>query len=61
MRPPEMENPAVQGGAFIGVFSIAAEHSSLNANAPAGQRLPPLISRHLGRDFLALWAAGGAH
>lgn len=59
MHPPEMESPAVQGGAFVGVFSITAEHPSHTANAPAGQRLPSLISRHLGRDFLALWTAGG--
>jgi hypothetical protein len=59
VRPLEMESPAVQGRAFGGVFSSAAERSLTTATGPAGQRLPALIARHLGGAFLAEWAAGG--
>jgi hypothetical protein len=60
MRPLEMESPAGQGGAFAGVFSSQAERSLTTATAPAGQRLPRLIARHLGGAFLAEWTAGGS-
>ena len=60
MRPLELESPAVQGGAFAGVFSSAAERSLITGTAPAGQRFPQLIALHIGGAFLAEWAAGGA-
>lgn len=60
MRPPEMESPAVQGGAFAWVFSCAAERPSNNPARPAEQCLPRLIERHLGREFLSAWVEGGA-
>ena len=60
MRPPEMESPAVEGGAFAGMFSIAAEHFSNTATGPAGQRLPAMLALHLGDGWLAGWAAGRA-
>ncbi len=59
MRPLEMESPAVQGRAFGGVFSSAAERSLTIATTPAEQRLPALIARHIGRDYFAALAAGG--
>jgi hypothetical protein len=54
-----MESPAVQGRAFGGVFSSAAERSLTIATTPAEQRLPALIARHIGRDYFAALAAGG--
>ena len=55
MCPLEMESPAMQGGAFAGVFSCAAERSRTIAIAPAEQPLPGLIALHLGRAFCAMW------
>lgn len=57
---PEMESPAGQGGAFAGLSKRALGHSPDTATAPAGQRLPTLIARHIGRAYLAALAAGGA-
>lgn len=56
---PEMESPAGLGGAFADLSKRALGHSPNTATAPAGQRLPALIDRHIGRDYLAALAAGG--
>lgn len=55
----EMESPAELGGAFAGMSKRALGHSPNTATTPAGQRLPALIARHIGRDYLAALAAGG--
>ncbi len=59
MRAPEMESPALPGGAFAWVFSCAPEHLPLTPTDPTDQCLPELIERHLGREFLAALAVGG--
>lgn len=57
---PDMESPAGMGGAFAELPKRALGHSANIATAPAEQRIPALIARHIGRDYLAVLAVGGA-
>ena len=52
------ESPAAEWTANGAVFSVVAEHLPNTATVPTGQRLPALIARHIGRDYLAALAAG---
>ena len=57
----ESESPGAAGTATgAGMSKRALRHSPDTAIAPAGQRLPVLIARHIGRAYFASLAAGGA-
>ena len=58
---PEMEWPGAGATATgPGMSKLALRPSPDTATVLAGQRLPALIARHIGRDYLAALAAGGA-
>jgi hypothetical protein len=58
---PEIERPGAGGAATgPGMSKRALGHFPLTATVPAEQRLPVLIARHIGRDYLAALAASGA-